>query len=137
MLTRTKLLVFSLLDRRARHALCQIALGCGRGLGACGLGRRVRGEGLLLLLLGLLVFCNLLDVAVLVVVAVANGREALLALRRLGLAVCLRGGLGGLALLLCELLVLDVLGGLTRGVSLLCDVERGKLGLPLAMPTWA
>lgn len=103
--------------------MCQIALGCRRGLGACGLGRGVCGYGLLLL--GLLFFCHLLDVAVLVVVAVADGREALLALGRLGLAVCLRGSLGGLAFLLCELLVLDILGGLeARNVSMLCEVGR-------------
>lgn len=60
--------------------------------------------------------------AVLVVVAVADGCEALLALGRLGLAVCLCGGLGSLALFLCELLVLDVVWGLERAGLVCCVV---------------
>lgn len=114
------LLVFSFFHRRPRWALCHVAGRCGRCLGPCGLGRRVcgyglrRAVGLLVLLLFDVVLGNLFDVAVLVLVL--EWCEALLALW-LCFAVCLCGELGDFLLLLCDLLLLDVLGCLF-GVSM-------------------
>jgi hypothetical protein len=108
-----RLLVLDFFHRCARRTLCHFSVCCGRGLGACGLGRRLDGselDGLGLVLVLVVVLVVVVMVVVVVMFVIVMGVGALLVLAGLAISFC--GELCGLLLLLGLLLGFDVLGSL-------------------------